>query len=75
MARLPARVESGEVQAVIIAKLTLRVKDLCAVLGRSEWRGVAGRRLLRQSLALHVIYYADDLCWMKATMSRSTWTR
>jgi len=50
-------------------------KDLCTLLGRFERRGVAGWRLFRQTPVLRVLYYADDLCWMKATMSRSTWTR
>jgi hypothetical protein len=75
MTRLLVRVDSGEVQPVIIAKLTLSVKDLCTLLGRFERRGVAGWRLFRQSPVLRVLYYAGDLCWMKATISRSTWTR
>jgi hypothetical protein len=61
--------------AVIIAKLTLSVKELYTLPGRFERRGVAGWTLFRQSPVLRVLYYADDLCWMKATMSRSTWTR
>ena len=78
MARLLALVDAGEVKAVIIAKLdrlTRSVKDLCTLLERFERRGVAGWRLFRQSPVLRVLYYADDLCWMKATMSPSTWTR
>lgn len=39
-----SHVGSGEVQAVIIAKLTLGVKDLCTLLGRFERRGAAGWR-------------------------------
>src|SRR5580700_141159 len=44
MARLLALVDSGEVQAVIVAKLdrlTRSVKDLCTLLERFERRGVA----------------------------------
>src|SRR5713226_3962073 len=45
MARLLARVDSGEVQAVIIARLdrlTRSVKDLCTLMERFERRRVAG---------------------------------
>lgn len=44
MARLLALVDSGDVQAVIVAKLdrlTRSVKDLCTLLERFERRGVA----------------------------------
>jgi DNA invertase Pin-like site-specific DNA recombinase len=44
MARLLALVDSGDVQAVIVAKLdrlTRSVKDLCALLERFERRGIA----------------------------------
>jgi hypothetical protein len=55
IARLLVRVDSGEVRAVIIAKPTLSVKDLCTLLGRFERRGVAGWRLFRQSPVLRVL--------------------